>query len=1219
MRRIAPPIAELVFLLACCVSPPIAVAAQDVLNIDLAPLIEKEAQHRNHFAVDVPDRFSSATHGVWTTTGAVREWTYSVRIPSAVSMSFHGWPVELPASARLTVAGGSASSTYLAPDISGASLWSRPLLGDTLTLTLSVNAADVPKVRLEVLSLQAGYRGLSHDVPDHPSYRRLKPATAAASQSCEQNFACNSTDANGGPAKATVAVLIGNIGQCTGTLLNEARGDGKAYILTARHCQNGAIGGGLPNAAAAITIYWDAVSPCGQTLGSLYTGATTAQSGASTVVEQQDAWLVELNQAPRIPDPYYAGWDVSGTAFTGGYSIHHAMGRDKQFVAWHGQSILQRISGSILGAPYDSDFWGLVNSFGNVGAGASGGALFDPVNRVVGSASLAYLVDGEGSDGVCPVAAPQAPTAATITAQYTALSAVWNSTADASSTTGSKTLRSVLDPDGSGRSTLDGFGLLPMQLLVNTSSEGSDRFVTLSWDVTWAQSCTATGGRAGDGWAGTRPTRGSAQVTEATGGAAQYVLSCVSGDRRGNATANVNWIFIAPLISLRGPSRPVMLGSQFELRWDANVDPCMASDGLAGDGWAGVKSQPGQQTLVATRLGATTYSISCGTGARIAATQVTVQVVAPSVTLHADATRLRNGATFNLWWQSDADGTGACSGSGGAPGWAENTGNVQPSGSTQSTYGGAGTFTYTMTCSGGGLSASSSVTVEFVLEPVSSSLTAVVAQQEIYEQGNVPANRAPNLLWTSNMGFCNLASIGPVGNRSVDLDGQYPAGTAAAVEFIAGTYEYQLNCPTIPIARTSIEWVTAHPKITIEEITQHTSTWVGGYSYQLAWGSNTLPCTASGGAPGDGWAGFKDNAAQAAQTVTAPMVPGTYTYSLRCGSGTSIGTQDFVVTVPSPAVTLVANSSRLSVVQYATLSWNSTVYPCTANADGAGVSWGSSNMFYAGSSIDRQTIPGTYTYTIRCGSGAQTASASTQLTFRAGDPTVLTANASNVPVNTPVILSWESGSNNCNAIGGVEGDGWAGAKPTSGSMTVTSVTAQAVGYAINCDAGGQSIVVTYTGGVSSDSPSVTRPAATLSASRASQTVGQSIALTWDSRNAAACYATGGSSGDGWAGSTALSGTMNVTSSSAGSATYSITCTGATPAATAQTTVTFASASGTSGEIGGSGSSGGGGGGGALDICSALLMLLMTLMVGSQPGVRPLAHLRRQHPRQPWTP
>ena len=159
-------------LVTCCLSPLIPAAAQDVLDVDLWPLDQRAAQHHNRFAVDVPHRFSTSTHGEWTANGATRAWTYSVRIPYAVSMSFYVWPVELPGSAQLTVAGISASSTYRSSDVPRASLWSRPLLGDTLTFTLSVSAVDVSKVRFEVVSLQAGYRALSRGVPDHPSYRR---------------------------------------------------------------------------------------------------------------------------------------------------------------------------------------------------------------------------------------------------------------------------------------------------------------------------------------------------------------------------------------------------------------------------------------------------------------------------------------------------------------------------------------------------------------------------------------------------------------------------------------------------------------------------------------------------------------------------------------------------------------------------------------------------------------------------------------------------------------------------------------------------------------------------------------------------------------------------------------------------------------------------------------------------------------------------------------
>ena len=622
------------------------------------------------------------------------------------------------------------------------------------------------------------------------------------------------------------------------------------------------------------------------------------------------------------------------------------------------------------------------------------------------------------------------------------------------------------------------------------------------------------------------------------------------------------------------------------------MNPCSASGGLPGDGWAGAKSQPGQQTLHATRLGATTYSISCGTGVRVATTQVTVQVLAPSVSMSADATRIRTGTGFNLSWHSDSDGF--CNGSGGVPSWPLNTQQVQSNDNAQSLSSVAGTFTYTMTCSGGGLSASSSVTVEIVDEPAAASLTAVAPTQEIFDQGHVPGNLPPTLLWTSNQAFCNLSSLGPVGNTGVELHGQYPAGTATAVEFIAGHYDYELHCPGAPVARTSIEWVAANPRVWLsdqvifDERPPSTATWIGGLEHTLWWTSNTVPCTASGGVAGDGWAGPKGNSVHAAQTVQAPTAPGSYHYAITCGTGNSVGGADFLVTVPPPAVTLTATPNNPFVGQGADLAWSATVFPCVANADGAGVSWASGNMQVAGRVFNVQTTPGTYTYTIRCGSGARTASTSTLVTFRPGAPVELTASATSVPVNTPVTLTWRSEAGPCDAIGGIEGDGWSGPKPPSGSTTVTSPIAVLIGYALNCSAGSPNVVIQYTSDVTSEAPAAPRPSTTLSASRASQVAGQPITLTWDSTNANACAATGGSDGDGWAGSVSLSGTMTITRASSGSATYSITCTGATPASTSLATVAFVDAPGT----GGGNNSSGGGGGGALD--RYLLQLLFAL-------------------------
>ena len=514
--------------------------------------------------------------------------------------------------------------------------------------------------------------------------------------------------------------------------------------------------------------------------------------------------------------------------------------------------------------------------------------------------------------------------------------------------------------------------------------------------------------------------------------------------------------------------------------------------------------------------------------------------------------------------------------------------NVQSSGSAISTSHVAGIFTYTMTCSGGGL----------------------VSQLQRHSgiRGRVPDVVADGRSVTAGDLRAGTCAGQPRAEPAVDVEsrilhdrfyrarGQHGCEPRRTVSFghghggriHRGRYEYQLFCPGAPIARTSIEWVTANPRITLTaESAQNTGAWIAGYQYQLFWTSNTVPCTASGGVPGDGWAGSKGNSVHAAQTVTAPTAPGTYTYSLTCGSGTSIGAR----------IDPHRSTTRGHIDYQSREPVHSPVRDAAMELDGLSVhcerGWSRSELGrQTHARGDRrsinQTTPGTYTNTISCGSGAQTVSASAQVTFRAGDPTVLNASATSVPVNTPVTLSWESGSNSCTAVGGIEGDGWGGVKPPSGSMIVTSLTAQPVGYALNCAVGGKSVVVTYTG-VSGDSPSASRPTATLSASQVSQAAGQPITLRWDSRNANACFAAGGSSGDGWAGSISLSGTMTITNSNVGSATYSITCTSATPAATAQTKVTFVSPPGT-----GAGSNGGrsGGGGGALDGYSALLIMLM---------------------------
>lgn len=1173
-----PSIGSILAAMFCCVAPSQA-ATPLVLAVDLPALIDKVADQPERFAVEVPQRVSASTEGDWTFRGSARVWNYSVQVPTAVSMSFHAARVVLPASAVLTVTGARASAVYRARDINRGGLWGRPLVGDTLSFSLSVAPADAGLVQFEIEEFEAGYKGLG-SLPSHPYFVRRALATSASTQSCLENYSCDATSANQGPAQAVVAILIGNLYQCTGTLLNDTGSDFAPYVLTARHCENGMLGGGAPQAAAAVTVYWDAVAPCGAVLGSIYDGSPV-QGGATTIVEQQDIWLIKLDSQPVAQDAYWAGWDATGAVFTGGYSVHHALGYDKQFVAWYGQAILQHIPAQTLSVAYDSTFWGLVNQIGSVGAGASGGAVFDPNNHVVGSASLAALQNGANSAGVCPVNPPPAPAPNTVTAQYTAFSAAFASTADSTSTTANATLQSVLDPGGTGMLVTDGVGMLPMVLSADQPSLTTFNTLTLSWNVAAAQSCTASGGVTGDGWAGVKPVSGMAKLVNYAGGQVSYSLACTGLGLKGASTANVNWIYVAPSISLNAGQGPVAIGGPVFLIWSANVGPCVASGGVPGDGWAGAKTASGQQTVSASSLGTITYALSCGTSPQTAATQASVMVVPVSVSISADSTQVRVGSTIQLNWIGGGSGD-TCSGVGGSPtdGWAQQIA-LGSSGMALVVETTAGSYNYSIHCTGGGQSADSSVSVVFTNAAPSLTLTAVSPTQQVYPQ--LPAQATTDLMWSSNVTGCSLISIGPLGNTSVTLAGQYPTGTAADAEAIAGLYTYQLQCGGYQ-ANATINWTNSSPTVTL---TAPTTTWVANDSYSLFWSTNTTPCTQTGGATGDGWAG-NVQAGQASKTVTEAL-PGNYTFTVSCGTGLSVGQAQLNVTVPPAAASISTDLSSVTVNQLVTLTWNSTTAPCTSVDPSGGVNWGGSNIIPSGSLPISETSAGTFTYSITCGTGSQTVHASTTVTVAAPPPTTISANSMTAVINTPVSLTWNSsGAGVCTATGGDGSDGWTGTKNGSGMATVSAATTGTITYGINCNNMYAQTQVAYTAPSTTLAPAPT-PTATLASNKNTQVVGQSVTLTWNSQNSSSCMASGGGGSDGWAGSLALSGSMQITESNVGTATYMLTCTGAPPAATAQASVDFTEVT-----VAGSPGTAKSGGGGAINAISLLLLFLLLM-------------------------
>jgi hypothetical protein len=958
----------------CFASRPVA-----VVKTDLDTLIRAAAPTRTQFAVLVPHQASLQSAGSWSVQGGIATWRYAMRIPTAISMSFHANKVVLPSSAQLVVRGG-ATFTYGARDVHRGALWSRITPGDTLDLTLTVAIADRVRASLEIQSLQAGYRSLGGGVSDHPVYRTLRAKAAGTSATgCVQNYECNVTASNAGPAAATVGLIIGNLYQCTGSLINDVPGDNVPYVLTARHCESGQLGGGNPGAATTVTVYWDAVSACGQPLGSLYDTSVVTQTGAATIVEQQDAWLIELDASPIVPDAQFAGFDASGQAVQGGYTIQHALGADKQFTEWFGQALAIQQS-NVLGVKYSSSFWEVVNQLGNLGPGASGSALIDQNNHLVGSLSLGRGTSDSTGYESCPVSPPAAPNGSNGAADFTSLAAVWNSTADTTSSTGAVTVKSVLDPAGTGTVVAPSIPAATATFTSNTYSLPEGTPALLSWNASNATQCAASGGLSGDGWTGALPATGQQSLSEPSAGEVLYILTCTfSGKRTTRSSLTITWGSPIPSIQFAGPgaawtTRPA------RLTWTSNLAPCSITGGSLSA--SGLPSS-GSVTTAQNAPGDVNYQIVCGTGNEQIISDWGVTFVTPSVTFTANGTDRLLGQPLTLSWQSWAD---TCAPSGGAPndGW---TSTAFPNPGTSPSFSpnvsAVGTYTYTLACSSGPLSITKNlvITVENNAPYVTLSL-----KPTSYVMTGTPSDGF-TLSWNSNLTDCYPSATPLLGGFvAPNFNAQ---GTATVTPGI-GTYNFYVTCNpygtivgqviSAPVTAT----VSAPPPPTASLAISPTTVY-GNQNFTVTWSSTyAILCQGSGGVQtaSEIWG---PNAPSGTQTFTPPA-PGTYTFDLSCGSVDGAlpnATAQATVTAiagppPVPTVKLTSTPGTLSEGANFTVSWTSTnTNSCAASGGGASGSPWSGTLATSGSQTLTASTVGSFTYTVECtGIEQQTAQAS---------------------------------------------------------------------------------------------------------------------------------------------------------------------------------------------------------------------------------------------------
>jgi hypothetical protein len=973
LRRCA---AAFATIIASSAAAAVAVVPVHIVKTDIRPLIRAGATSPTQFAVQVPYAISTTNAGNWSVENGRATWHYAVRIPTAVSLSFYANQVKLPASAVLAVHGPATTVAYRGNDVHRAELWSRIQPGDTLEFSLSVLVAEQASTLLKIVSFQAGYRALGAGVQNHPYFRQLRLQTASTTNaSCVQNYECHVTAADSPAGQATVGLVINNLYQCSGTLMNDIPQDNAPYVLTARHCETGTLGGGNPGAATTVTVYWDATSACGSALGALYDPSIKTQIGATTVVEQQDAWLLRLDESPVVSDAQLAGFDARGGAVQGGYTIHHALGFDKQFTSWSGTAFAVQESG-VLGVNYVSNFWETVNATGNIGPGTSGGGLFDQNNVLVGSASLGrQAADSSGYES-CPNPTPPQPNGSNGAADFTSLAAIWNSTADTTSSTLPATLKSILDPQNTGTLVASSLPAASMSFMASTYSLPVGAQVLLTWNAAGATQCTAGGGTAGDGWGGALGGASAQQVTEAVASIVTYTLSCaLPGSRTVTAAVSVTWGSPQPEVSFLSTGI-VWTTRPATLTWVSNVSPCSISGGSFSE--AGLPSS-GSVTTTQSTTGQVNYQIQCGSPTNYVMTGASIQYVTPGLQFLANGTDRLLGQPLQLSWLAYAD---TCTPSGGAAndGWTTTAfaspGNYPTFSPNVTTL---GTYTYTLTCTSGPISIKKSITVTFDGGPAF--VTATVQPTSV-TYSHTPADII-TLSWNSNLTQCIPATQPITGGFISNLQ---PQDTATWGPPGPGTYIFAVTCTAYNgiigsvVSAPIVVTVLPPPPPTAVLSVAPTSV-SAGQNFTLTWSStNSDNCTATGAPPGDvSWNGGL-SVTSGSYTVNSSLV-GRYTFGLSCQSPDLTmpsATAQAIVTItpPVPTVTLSASPTSLQSGQAVTLTWSSTnATACLASGGGAnGTPW-SGNLTTSGSLVQTTTTAGAYTYTVTCSEGNLSAKA----------------------------------------------------------------------------------------------------------------------------------------------------------------------------------------------------------------------------------------------------
>jgi hypothetical protein len=491
-------------------------------------------------------------------------------------------------------------------------------------------------------------------------------------------------------------------------------------------------------------------------------------------------------------------------------------------------------------------------------------------------------------------------------------------------------------------------------------------------DLEWSGrgGCTASGGGAGDGWAGPVAESGFLFPSEQTAGTYTYTISCGPAAIAAVAHATYTFSNAAPsatltaaqptqAIDLSVPTYPTLL------TWSSNVQSCNLnySGPVSGTLFTGYPTQ-GTDTQPQQIAGLYTYVLTCGYGATLATSTATItwtQQPVPKVTLKAVGNEFPLSSGGYLQWSTNVL---PCIGSGGTngdfwngtlpyfggPGNSSNDLVKEPT---------AGTYLFTITCGVGNVATAQASAIYNNDGGNVLTLTPGGVQ--------VATGQPIDVTWNSAIGPC----VGYGGSATDGWNGSHlQQGSATVIETVGGNYTLSLVCGVGAQAVEAQIQIYAAPPTDISIYFAPNNYFSSvGQAVTLGWnGYQAASCTATGGTPGDGWTGTLPYSGS--MMVTESQI-GSVTYGLTCQNGALSAQASVTVkwSAAPPAVTLSSSTLQATLGTPFTLTWSSTnATNCSASEDGnANGAW-TGSLSDAGSASVQETTGTSHIYTISCSS-----------------------------------------------------------------------------------------------------------------------------------------------------------------------------------------------------------------------------------------------------------